>query len=119
VAPLFAVYAALNWTVNLRQVDYLDGIFAEPRSSLVAALKNGLLDPVRDGDVVEIVNSPIFINGNLIYQVIQKRVATPNETASAKYFQSEPSASAKAYRLYRDPVAPHSWRLVASGAEPR
>lgn len=114
VAPLFAAYAALNWMMNLRQVDYLDAIFAEPRSSLVAALRSGLMEPVRDGDLVEIVNAPIFINGNLIYQTIQKRVATPNEAASIKYFQSLPGASAKSFRLERDPVAPHSWRLTAT-----
>lgn len=111
--PLFAAYSALNLIVNLHQVDYLDAIFAEPRSSLVAALRHGLMDPVQDGDLVEIVNAPIFINGNLIYQTVQKRVATPNEAASIKYFQSLPRPSAKSYRLDRAPLAPHAWRLTA------
>jgi len=66
VAPVFAVYVALNWTVNMRQVAYLDATFVEPRNSFVSALKARLLDSTEDGDIVAITDQPMFINGNLI-----------------------------------------------------
>ncbi len=113
MGSIFAVYVALNWMVNLRQVAYLDAVFAEPRDSLVFALKKGLFDSVRDGDVVEIRNQPIFINGNLIYQTIGKKVSIPDETATLSWFDSrpKPGPSTNHYILFRDPAAANAWRL--------
>jgi hypothetical protein len=111
IAPIFAAYCASNWVVNNRQAELLDAKFDESRSSLVTALAAGLLDPVRDGDIVEIPNQPIWINGNLIYQTIQKNVSIPGEGAIADWFESNPRSDAIAYRLERDASAGDTWRL--------
>lgn len=111
MAPVFAIYVASNWVVNMRQVTHLDAAYAEPRNSLVSSLKSGLLDPVRDGDVVEIVGQPIFINGNLIFQTIGKNISIPNEAAIAGWFESKPRSDANHYRLYRDLASGNTWKL--------
>ena len=115
VAPIFAVYVASNWIVNMRQVASLD-TFAEPRNSFVSALKAGLLDSVEDGDIVAITNQPVFINGNLIYQTIGKNLSIPNEEAISYWFESKPRRSANHYRLYRDPATGNAWRLSIEGS---
>lgn len=111
IGLLFSVYVASNWLINMHEVDVLNQVFSEPRNSLVSALKSGLFDKVQDGDIVEIDNQPIFINGNLIYQTIEKNVSIPNEAAIAGWFVSKPRPSAKRYRLFRDKTAGDAWRL--------
>jgi hypothetical protein len=113
LGPIFAIYLASNWVVNMHLVQCLDARYDEPRNSLVSALKAGLLDPVRDGDVVEIVDQPIFINGNLIYQTIRKNVSIPNEAAITPWFESKPRQDANRYRLRRDCGSDNAWRLDA------
>lgn len=97
-----AIGAALNWTVNMYRVKCVDTEIAEPRNSLVLAMKSGLLDRVQNGDIIEITDQPVFINGNLIYQIIQKEVYIPNEVAIAGWFTPETRVGAKHYRLLRN-----------------
>lgn len=111
IAPVFAIYVALNWTVNMHQVASMDLSFAEPRNSLVMALRSGLLYSVNSGDVVEIIDQPMFVNGNLIYQIVGKNVYIPNEKAIMGWFKSKPVVGARYYRLYRENNVDHRWRL--------
>lgn len=111
--PFIGAYMALNWAMNMQQSLLYDAMAREPRDSFVTALHSGLLDDIRDGDVVQIENQPVFINGNLIYQTIQKNVFIPNEGAIAMWFESHPRADAKEYRLIRDPAPGNQWRLLA------
>jgi hypothetical protein len=112
VASVLAVWVGLNWSVNNKQSEKLDIAFREPRDSFVLALKNGILDPVRDGDIVKIENQPLFINGNLIYQVTRKNVSVPGEIAIAGWFVSRPRADARRYSLIREAVPGSPWKLV-------
>ncbi|WP_321927964.1 hypothetical protein [Paraburkholderia guartelaensis] len=112
VAIAFIVYASLNWEMNMHQSSRLDAEFREPRDSLVAALHNGLLDGVRDEDIVRIENQPIFINGNLIYQTIRKNVSIPNELAIAGWFENAPRSDAHEFRLVRSDSPGHPWALI-------
>jgi hypothetical protein len=107
----FATYAALNWTMNLRQVNYLDQSYAVPRDTFVDALQHGLLDAVRDGDIVEMKDVPIFINGNLVYQTIEKKVAVPNETASISFFKPDARPDARTFQLRWAPGTSQPWWL--------
>jgi hypothetical protein len=109
-ALVVSVYTSMNWTMNMWQGLRLTQDFSEPAYTLVSALKGGLFDRVRDRDVVEIVNQPIYINGNLIYQVVRKDVSIPGEIV----YQSKPRPGAKHYRLYRDPASGKAWKLVAA-----
>jgi len=90
-----------------------DSVFREPRDSLVSAMQNGIFDGVRNGDVVLVDGQPMYINGNLIYQTIEKNFSIPNETAISGWFESPPRADAKVYRLARDPAANNQWIVVA------
>ncbi|OWF75627.1 hypothetical protein B4900_20610 [Yersinia rohdei] len=109
--PLIGIGVALSLTINMHQSARMDSVFREPRDSLVSALHNGLFDSVRDGDVVLIEGQPMFINGNLIYQVIGKNVSIPDEIAIAGWFESLPRPDAKRYRLFRDPASNNQWKL--------
>ncbi|MFA9441081.1 hypothetical protein ACDA63_15710 [Uliginosibacterium sp. sgz301328] len=111
VALPLALYASLNWVMNMQQSVRLDAFYRAPRDSLVAALRNGLMNEVRDGDIVHIENLPIFINGNLIYQAIQKNVSVPNETAIAGWFESPPRADAREFRLTRSVGDGNQWAV--------
>ncbi|WP_157755484.1 hypothetical protein [Pseudomonas frederiksbergensis] len=111
--PLVGLGIALNWTMNMHQSAVWDSVFREPRDSLVSAMQNGIFDGVRDGDVVLVDGQPMYINGNLIYQTIEKNFSIPNETAISGWFESPPRADAKVYRLVRDPAANNQWIVVA------
>ncbi|EJM14027.1 hypothetical protein PMI21_03896 [Pseudomonas sp. GM18] len=107
----FSGWLGFNFIVNLDRSEKVDATFEEPRASLVRALKSGLFELVQDGDIVEIPDQPIFINGNLIYQVIQKRVYVPDEQAIAGLFDVKPNEAAKVYRLTRQAELPREWQL--------
>jgi hypothetical protein len=109
--PFIGIGVALSLTMNMYHSSRIDAAFREPRDSLVSALHHGLFDGVRDGDVVRIEGQPIFINGNLIYQVIGKNVSIPGEVAIAGWFESLPRHDAKLYRLFRDPASNNQWRV--------
>lgn len=111
--PLVGLGIALNWTMNMHQSAVWDSLFREPRDSLVSAMQNGIFNGVRDGDVVLVDGQPIYINGNLIYQTIEKNFSIPNEAAIAGWFESPPRADAKVYRLARDPAANNQWKVLA------
>jgi hypothetical protein len=111
-APLVGLGVALNWTMNMHQSAVWDTVLREPRDSLVSAMQNGIFDGVRDGDVVRIDGQPIYINGNLIYQTIEKNFSIPNEAAISGWFESPPRADAKVYRLTRDPATNNQWRVA-------
>ncbi|WP_433739813.1 hypothetical protein [Pseudomonas putida] len=111
--PLVGLGVALNWTMNMHQSAVWDSVLREPRDSLVSAMQNGLFDEVRDGDVVLVEGQPMHINGNLIYQTIEKNFSIPNEAAVSKWFVSPPRADAKVYRLVRNPAANNQWQVVA------
>lgn len=108
---VIGLYVGLNWSMNMHQSTSIDVASREPRDSLVAALKQGLFEGVSDGDIVQIDDQPIFINGNLIYQTTEINVSIPNETAIAGWFESPPRHNAKRYRLFRDTVAGNQWKI--------
>jgi hypothetical protein len=110
--PLVGLGIALNWTMNMHQSAVWDSVFREPRDSLVSAMQNGIFDGIRDGDVVLVDGQPMYINGNLIYQTIERNFSIPNETAISGWFESPPRADAKVYRLVRDPAANNQWKVV-------
>ncbi|WP_223472929.1 MULTISPECIES: hypothetical protein [unclassified Pseudomonas] len=110
--PLVGLGIALNWTMNMHQSAAWDSVLREPRDSLVSAMQSGIFDGVRDGDVVRIDGQPIHINGNLIYQTIEKNFSIPNEAAISGWFESPPRADAKVYRLVRDPAVNNQWKVV-------
>ncbi|WP_349746935.1 hypothetical protein [Pseudomonas frederiksbergensis] len=107
----FSGWLGFNFIVNLDRSEKIDAMFEEPRASLVHALESGLFESVQDGDTVEISDQPIFINGNLIYQTIQKRVYVPNELAIAALFEVKPNEAARVYRLTRQAEFPREWKL--------
>ncbi|WP_069267670.1 hypothetical protein [Paraburkholderia nodosa] len=107
------VYVGANWEMNMHQSAYFDAIYREPRDSFVSALHSGLLDNVRDGDVVQFENQPIFINGNLVYQTVQKRLVVENEGATAGWFQANPRRDARRYRIWRDAATRGLWKIAA------
>jgi hypothetical protein len=111
--PLVGLGVALNWTMNMHQSAVWDSVFREPRDSLVSAMQNGIFDGVRDGDIVRVDGQPMHINGNLIYQTIKMNFSIPNEAAISGWFESQPRADAKVYRLVRDPAANNTWKVVA------
>lgn len=111
VGFIFAAYVASNWTLNVETARRVDTVFEEPRSTFVAAMKRGLLSPLRNGDILEIVDQPTFINGNLIYQTIQKDVFIPNEAAVRGWFNPVHRADCQHFVLYRDASAGKAWAL--------
>lgn len=111
--PLAGLGVALNWTMNMHQSAKWDLVLREPRDSLVRAMQNGIFDEVRDGDIVLLDGQPMHINGNLIYQTIEKNFSIPNETAIAGWFESPPRADAKVYRLVRDQAENNQWKVLA------
>lgn len=112
IVPLLGVYIALNWQLNMLHSSALDVAFREPRESFVKALHEGLFNDIRDGDVVKIEGLPMYINGNLIYQAIEKNVSTPNEPATAAWFPSPPRPDAKTFSLQREPSPSNQWKVV-------
>jgi len=110
--PLAGLGIALNWTMNMHQSAVWDIAFREPRDSLVSAMQNGIFDGVRNGDVVLVEGQPIYINGNLIYQTVEKNFSIPKEAAISGWFESPPRADAKVYRLMRDPATNNQWKVV-------
>ncbi|MGY2339209.1 hypothetical protein ACW9HW_08185 [Pseudomonas sp. SDO5532_S415] len=111
VCLVFSSWLGFNFLVSLDRSEKLDFIFGEPRNSLVHAIESGLLDGVADGDTIDISGQPVFINGNLIYQVARKRVYIPSEPAIAGIFESKPREASKIYRLTRQVEAPRDWRI--------
>jgi len=107
----FCAATASTWLLNERQVSVIDQTVREPRTSFVSALNSGLFDSATDGDVVEIVDQPMFINGNLIYQTIQKNVSIPHEDAIYGWFQSVPRSDAKHFRVFRDVSDHDKWKM--------
>lgn len=112
VVPVLGACVALNWELNMLHSTSLDVAFREPRDSLVTALNKGLFENIREGDVVQIDGQPMFINGNLIYQTIQKNVSIPGEPATAAWFVSPPRPDAKTYRLFRDVTSANQWKVA-------
>ena len=112
IVVLAGVCVAANWTMNMHQSTVLDAAFREPRDSLVSAINGGLLDPVRDGDIVRIEGQPIYINGNLIYQAARKRVVVEDEAAVAGWFSPSPRPDATRYRLFRVNNSGKAWQIA-------
>lgn len=94
-------YLALNLQINTNMKQRLDLTFREPVESLKRDLRNGLLDSVQSGDVVTIKSAPIFVNGNVIFEVTGKRVFVPDEVATAGWFKSQPRPGAQKFFLQR------------------
>ncbi|MDN7181208.1 hypothetical protein M0D69_25075 [Caballeronia sp. SEWSISQ10-4 2] len=111
VGLIFSVYVSSNWILNVQTAHRVDNVFQEPRSTFVAAMKDGILGPVRNGDTLEIVDQPTYINGNLIYQTIQKNVFIPREAVVQAWFNSAPRPDAQRFSLYRDVSAGNAWHL--------
>lgn len=111
LVPVASIYMSANWIINIHVSKELDNAFYEPRRSLELALHDGLFNNVKDGDIVEINGSPIFINGNLIYQTIGKRVVIPNEIAIAGFYTSTPRKNPNRFTLERIPELKNRWFL--------
>lgn len=111
LALLSGLYVAANWEMNMHQSAYLDAAYREPRDSFVTSLRDGLFNRVRDGDVIRIENQPIFINGNLIYQAIQKRLTVEDEAAISGWFKAVPRPDARHYRVWRDASDAGKWKI--------
>ncbi len=109
--PFFAMYTTLNWISNIHTAAILDRVFKEPVHSFTQALREGLLDVVRDGDIVEINGQGGFISGNLIYQIVGKNVTVPGEMIA--FFKSKPRKDAIHYHLHRqyDVSKANLWQL--------
>ncbi len=110
---LLGTYLALNLQMNIHMKQQLDLTFREPVESLKRDLRNGLLDAVQNGDVVTFKSAPIFVNGNVIYEVTGKRVFVPNEVATAGWFKTQPRPGAQEFvlqRVNRSASGP-DWRL--------
>ncbi|MBA3536110.1 MAG: hypothetical protein H0T84_05800 [Tatlockia sp.] len=112
IIALSSLYTTLNWISNKHEAAFLDTIFTEPKRSLTHALKEGLLDVVRDGDIVEIQDQNSYINGNLIYRLTGKNVVVPNEIIQS--FESMPREDAIRYILNRQFIADRGyvWQLA-------
>lgn len=98
---LLGAYLALNLQINSNMKQRLDLTFREPVESLKRDLRNGLLDSVQSGDVVTIKSAPIFVNGNVIFEVTGKRVFVPDEVATAGWFKNQPRPGAQKFVLQR------------------
>ncbi|MFT4174476.1 MAG: hypothetical protein QM639_18065 [Rhodocyclaceae bacterium] len=117
LGTLVAAYAAFNLTVNLRTAEPIDAWYKEPLMSFSQALDDGLLAEVAEGDVLEPDKGmPPYINGNLIYQRLHKRVSVSDEVAIAGLFEAPPRPGARHFRLWRDPARQHAWRVDALSA---
>lgn len=116
VLLVMGAYAGLNWAVNMRTSTEIDASMREPRESLEAALRKGLLDDVKDGDIVHLINQPHHISAALIYQTIQKKVINPDSTLNAGFFTPlKPRGNAQEFWLSRVPGQP--WKLTRKNEE--
>jgi hypothetical protein len=69
----FAITA--NWIVNKSVCAARNEAFSmELRKATASALKNGLLDNVRDGDLLMLTGMPFYMDSNFIYQHSEKKV---------------------------------------------
>ncbi|HEY3540025.1 MAG TPA: hypothetical protein VGL01_21605 [Trinickia sp.] len=109
-ALLLSITLAMNWTMNMHQSAKFDAVFREPRESFVAALGSGLLRDVHDGDILRMDGQPIFINGNLIFQTIGKRIVLEREAAIFGWFEAAPRPHARRFKIWRDAANGH-WNL--------
>ncbi|MDN7181212.1 hypothetical protein M0D69_25095 [Caballeronia sp. SEWSISQ10-4 2] len=95
---IIALYIPLNVIVNHHMRDVLDAGFWNDRVSLQQALRDGLLNPVQDGDIVDTKGLPPWIGGDLIYQTVQKKVVVPGEIPFP-FLHLDPSASPNHFSL--------------------
>lgn len=51
--------------------------------------------------MVTIKSAPIFVNGNVIFELTGKRVFVPDEVATAGWFKSQPRFGAQKFVLQR------------------
>ncbi|MBA2652458.1 MAG: hypothetical protein H0U73_09370 [Tatlockia sp.] len=109
IVPLFSLYTTLNWISNKNEMAKHESFYTEPIHSLGRALDKGLLDVVRDGDILELKDLPFYINGNLFYRMAGKNLSIPSDMWVIK-----PRKDAICYQL-SGPVAGDKesvWQLI-------
>lgn len=109
---ILAIYTATNWLVNINIATLLNGIYGEPVKSFTSAVKVGLLDRIKDGDIIE--SKVEFISGNHIYKLTKKNIYMPVDWIPTFYLKSKPRDGAVNYLLYREsnPNNLGTWKLV-------
>lgn len=76
---LFSLYLAFNYILNINMVKIVDPQFRYYRDAFVVAVKSGLFNQVKNGDIINIKGIPPDINANLIYQYSGKNVYVPRD----------------------------------------
>jgi hypothetical protein len=84
---------SLNWMQNMHNVAQLNDLYYEPVTSLSKQLKQGLMNDVKNGDIIKINNSPPWISGALIYQYTGKRIIASNDNAPGINYTARKNAS--------------------------
>ncbi len=72
-------------------------------------LDAGLMNEVLDGDTVEIIGQPKYLNGNLIYQAIQKRAWISVPAANGDWCPMEPRTEAQSFEIL---IHGKIWNLI-------
>ncbi len=101
VSLIFGAYLALNFQMNMTVKARMDALFRQPRESFESAMRAGLMNDVRDGDVVRLVDAPIEINGNLIFGAVGKRVFVPDEVMTSGWFVARKRQDARSFTVRR------------------
>ncbi|MBA2710875.1 MAG: hypothetical protein H0U57_09815 [Tatlockia sp.] len=82
--PLYAFYVTLNWISNRFEAASHDLVYVEPKHSLIHEIKRGLLDVVKEGDIIETKVLPFYINSTFLYGLTGKNFALANESFPAR-----------------------------------
>lgn len=108
---IVGLYLSLNTMVNMEIVNRLDSdYYREPRSLFISQSHDGLFQDVKDGDIVEIKDTPHYVNANLIFQGCGKNVFVPS--GDHNWFPEKPSPNAQRFVLSRNPLLGNHYEVV-------